>query len=191
MSLERGVADAANVVAAIGEPVEALIGHSWGGAVAIVAGARLDVRRVAAIDPMIHQVSDRWYGEYLDELNEVFALQGDARDARTREDYAAWSPLDLEGKVHAVHSMTVAPIEGLWQENPPASWDLHPLIARYPKPLLLAMADLDDSINDEEALLEVVRDASSQVRFTRIAGAGHNVHRTHFEALTAVLDSWL
>ncbi|MDQ6779717.1 MAG: alpha/beta hydrolase, partial [Candidatus Eremiobacteraeota bacterium] len=37
MSLERSLADVRDVAAAIGEPV-ALIGHSWGGAVVLLAG---------------------------------------------------------------------------------------------------------------------------------------------------------
>ena len=53
MSLERGVRDLENVVAALGEPVDALVGHSWGGAIAIAGGRRLPVQRVVAIDPMV------------------------------------------------------------------------------------------------------------------------------------------
>ena len=82
MSLERGVRDAQNVVAAIGEPVDVLLGHSWGGAVAMMAGSTLPVARVAAIDPMIHQVSEEWYEEYLEELRDLFTLTGDDRDER-------------------------------------------------------------------------------------------------------------
>jgi pimeloyl-ACP methyl ester carboxylesterase len=191
MSLERGMRDAANVVAAIGEPVDVLLGHSWGGAVAILAGSRLPVARVVAIDPMIRQVSDAWYEEYLDELRELFALTGDERDARTRADFSDWSASDVEGKVHAVHAMTPAAIKGLWKENPPESWDLRSIIASYEKPLFLALAGRGESINDDATLAEVESDHSTSVAVARFAGAGHNLHRTHFEAFAERLDDWL
>ena len=191
MSLARGVADAENVAASLGEPVDVLLGHSWGGAVAILAGARLPVARVATIDPMIRQVSADWYDEYLAELRELFALTGSDRDARVREEYRDWSALDVEGKVHAVHSMTAEPIAGLLRENPPGEWDLRASIARYEKPLLLALAAPGESINDEQTLEQVERDRSASVRIARVPNAGHNVHRTAFQDLARSLDDWL
>jgi pimeloyl-ACP methyl ester carboxylesterase len=191
MSLARGVADTENVAASLGEPVDILLGHSWGGAVAILAGARLPVARVATIDPMIRQVAADWYDEYLAELCELFALTGDDRDARVREDHSDWSLPDVEGKVHAVHSMTAEPIAGLLRENPPGEWDLRASIARYKKPLLLALAAPGESINDEATLEQVERDRSASVRIVRVPNAGHNLHRTAFEAFARTLDEWL
>jgi pimeloyl-ACP methyl ester carboxylesterase len=190
MSLERGVRDAQNVVAAIGEPVDVLLGHSWGGAVAMLAGSTLPVAHVAAIDPMIRQVSDEWYEEYLVELRDLFMLTGDDRDAKTRADYDDWSPLDVEGKVHAVHSMTAAAIAGLWKENPPQSWDLRSLVASYAKPLLLALADRGASINDDATLEELKNEHSPSVHIVNFKGAGHNLHRTNFDDFAKALADW-
>lgn len=191
MSLARGAADAENVAASLGEAVDVLLGHSWGGAVAILAGARLPVARVATIDPMIRQISADWYHEYLAELRELFALSGNDRDAQVREDYRDWSALDVEGKVHAVHSMTAEPIAALLRENPSGGWDLRARIARYEKPLLLALAAPGESINDEETLEQVARDRSASVRIARVHDGGHNLHRTAFEDFARTLDDWL
>jgi pimeloyl-ACP methyl ester carboxylesterase len=191
MSLERGLSDARNVAASLDEPIELLIGHSWGGAVAVLAGTRLPVRRVAAIDPMIHQAGDAWYREFLDELAELFASTGDERDAKVREEYAAWAPVDVEGKVHAVHAMTPVPIERLWHENPAASWDLHPAIAAYEKPLLLAMAAAGESINDDAALEDIEAAHPPSVALVEFPGAGHNLQRTAFDTFAQCLDAWL
>jgi pimeloyl-ACP methyl ester carboxylesterase len=191
MSLERGVRDFENVAATIGEPVDVALGHSWGGAVVISGATRYPVARVAAIDPMIRQVSGQWYEEYFAELRELFALEGPARDAQTRADYAHWDPIDVEGKVHAVHSMSVAPIEGLMRENPPELWDLRATIATYAKPLLLAMAAGDEGINDPETLADIQREHSANVEIETFANAGHNIHRTAFNALAQQLDEWL
>ncbi|HEU5480335.1 MAG TPA: alpha/beta hydrolase [Candidatus Tumulicola sp.] len=191
MSLERGVRDLENVVAALGEPVDTLVGHSWGGAVAILAAPHLPVRRVVAIDPMIHQADAAWYEEYLEELREQFAFTGSARDARTREAYAAWDPVDVEAKVHAVHVMTTVPIERLMRENPPATWDLRPAIAAFPKPLLLAMADAGEGINDAGPLEAVANERSKSVDLRSFPGAGHNLHRTAFDAFASAVDEFL
>ncbi len=191
MSLARGVRDAQNVLTAIGEPVDVLAGHSWGGAVAILAGAQLPVARVAAIDPMIRQVEASWYEEYLEELGELFALVGDQRDAKVRADYADWSALDVDGKVHAVHSMTTAPIAGLLRENPPQTWDLRSTIATYEKPLFLALAAPGESINDDATLAEIERRHAAGVTIAVFPGAGHNLFRTAFDPFVQRLDEWL
>ena len=191
MSLGRGVRDAENVAAALDEPLDGLVGHSWGGAIAILAGMRLPVRGVAAIDPMIRQVDDDWYEEYVAELRDSFGLHGQVRDARVRVEYADWDPVDVEGKVHAVHAMTVAPIQGLWRENPPEAWDLRESVARYDKPLLLALAASGQSINDDTVLDELRATASANVEIETFADAGHNLHRTHFDRFAGRLDRWL
>jgi pimeloyl-ACP methyl ester carboxylesterase len=190
MALAQGVHDLESVVTALGEPIDLLIGHSWGGAIAIMAGTHIPVWRVAAIDPMIRQVDEQWYGEFLDELRTNFASTGDARDTLIRQDYAEWSPLDVEGKVHAVHAMTVEPIEGLLRENPPESWDLRHAIATYDKPLWLAMAARDEGINEAQTLEEIEANHASTVEIETFTG-GHNLHRTNFEALAERLDAFL
>jgi pimeloyl-ACP methyl ester carboxylesterase len=182
MSLERGVLDLQNVAASLGEPIAAYVGHSWGGAVAIRGALRSNVERVAAIDPMIRQVDDAWYDEYLEELSASFALAGDERDRHTREEFANWAPEDIEGKVHAVHAMTVVPIAGLQRENSPEDWDLRDEIARYDRPLWLALPDREGSINDPATLDEVAARHSPCVSITEFPGQGHNLHRTDFDA---------
>jgi pimeloyl-ACP methyl ester carboxylesterase len=179
MALTRGVADAVDVAAALHAPIDVLLGHSWGGAVALIAGT------------MIHQAGDEWYGEFLAELEELFALQGEARDARVREEYADWSAVDVAAKVHAVHAMTTAPIAGLRDANPPATWSLGTELARYRKPVLLAMAARGEGINDDATMDELARGLAPGVTTVEFPGAGHNLHRTAFPAFARAFDGWL
>jgi pimeloyl-ACP methyl ester carboxylesterase len=190
MALERGLADLAAVVKSLDELPAGLVGHSWGGAVVILGGAHLAVARVAAIDPMLHQVERSWYDEYVEELREHFALEGEERDAKTREGVAHWERLDVEGKVHAVHAMTTEPIERLLRENPPLVWDLRPTVADYPKPLLLLLAAPGEGINDAKVVDSVRRDRAETVELVEIADAGHNLHRTDFPAVAASLETF-
>jgi pimeloyl-ACP methyl ester carboxylesterase len=189
MSLERGVRDLVSVAADVGANV--LVGHSWGGAVVIRGGLRAAATDVVAIDPMIVQVPDEWYGEYIEELDEAFALRGEARDARTREDYSDWHPDDVDGKVHAVHSMTSAPIAGLRDANRDGEWDLRSEIATYPKHLLLVMAGRDGSIVPETVIDEVEANHSPAVRIVTLEDQGHNLYRTGFERFAGALDEFL
>jgi pimeloyl-ACP methyl ester carboxylesterase len=188
MALARGVRDALEVAGSLDQPPLALLGHSWGGAVSILAGMRLPVRCVATIDPMLHQASREWYGEYVVELREQFALHGDERDAATRTAAADWDPIDIEGKVHAMHAMTTEPIERLFRENPPLVWDVRPALSDYPKPLLLLLAAPDEGINNAAVVDAVRRDRSPAVEIVEVRGAGHNLHRSDFPAAATALD---
>lgn len=190
MSLERGVRDLENVVAAIGG-ADMLLGHSWGGAVVVRGGLRTPVSRIVAIDPMIVQAGDAWYDEFVAELDETFKLTGDARDAAIRADYAQWHADDVDGKVHAVHTMTSAPIRGLRDENRDGGWDLRAEIATYEKPLLLVMAGRDGSIVPSEVLDQIEGDHSPDVQIVTFEDQGHNLHRTDFESFAAALDAFL
>ncbi|HZZ00237.1 MAG TPA: alpha/beta hydrolase [Candidatus Baltobacteraceae bacterium] len=191
MALVRGIRDVENVAAALGEPIDLLIGHSWGGAIAIEAGLRMPVWRVGAIDPMIRQVSNEWYEEYLVELRDQFAHHGEARAELVREEYSQWHPTDVAAKVHAVATMTPDPIEGLMRENPESGWDLRSSIEQYDKPLWLAMAAAGESINGDATLEELEQHHSSTVEIAVFPGAGHNVHRTAFDAMVKSLDDWM
>jgi pimeloyl-ACP methyl ester carboxylesterase len=193
MTLHRSLLDLYNVIEGIGKPVAALVGHSWGGAVVILGGRRFDVGSVVAIDPMIRQAGSEWYDEFLTDLRDQFASQGAARDERIEREYRAlgWGEDDIQGKKHAVHAMTAASIERLRDENPPESWDLRADLEAYPKPLLLALADAQETIAPLEDLKFVRERGGAQVGIRVFDGQGHNLHRTDFDRFAAELDRFL
>ncbi|HEV3154444.1 MAG TPA: alpha/beta hydrolase [Candidatus Baltobacteraceae bacterium] len=192
MSLHRALLDLYNVLDAIPDTVDILVGHSWGGAVAILGGRRFDVSRIVAIDPMIRQAGNGWYDEFISELRVQFSKRGDARDALIRQEYAklGWGEADIDGKVHAVRNMTVSPIERLRDENPAETWDLRRDLEDYPKPLLIAVADSEESIVTLEDLKYVRERGGPNVAIRVFEGQGHNLHRTGFEALVREMDSY-
>ena len=192
MTLHRALLDLYNVLDALPDPVDILIGHSWGGAVAILGGRRFDVARVVAIDPMIRQADQPWYDEFLVELRGQFAKKGGARDAFIRSEYAqrGWGELDVEGKVHAVRAMTIGPIERLRDDNPPETWDLRRDLEDYPKQLLIAVADPEESIVALEDLKYVRERGGPNIAIRVFEGQGHNLHRTGFDSLIRELDTY-
>lgn len=193
MTLHRALLDLYNAMEALPDPVDVLIGHSWGGAVAILGGRRFDVQRVVAVDPMIRQAGGPWYDEFLADLKSLFAHKGAARDAKVAEEYRelGWGEIDIERKKHAVRNMTAEPIERLRDENPPEAWDLRRDLEEYPKPLLLAMADASESIVPIEDLRYVRERGGPNVSIRVFEGQGHNLHRTEFERFTQELDTFL
>lgn len=193
MTLERGVRDFENVLAALDEVPLASVGHSWGGAVTIAGGGRSNAGKIAAIDPMLEQCSNAWYAEFIEELDAQFGVTGSARAEAFRTAYSDWHPLDREGKVHAVATMTTAPLAGLRDENSTESWDLRGMVEAYAKPLLLAMADSQLSISSR-ATYDALRAAgrrNANVRFVSFDGFGHNLHREDFDAFAEVLAAYL
>ena len=191
MTLAQCTADAAAVARAIGEPIEVLVGHSWGGAVALASAEQIEARGAIAIDPMLVQLSDRWYDEFLSELTARFSLHGEARAQSIRSAYSSWHPLDIEGKVHAVATMSVAPIVGLRDENPPKTWDLRALALDFPLPLLLALPGADESIIPEETYRRLASGAARKTVVATLPGGDHNLQRTAFAPLVERIDRWL
>lgn len=193
MTLERSLRDLEAVMTAIGEPARALIGHSWGGAVAILGGRRVDCERVVAIDPMIHQAPGTWYADFVDELRVVLATPSKERERVVREHYSALPPIEIDGKVHAMRSMTIEPIVALGDENrvDEGKWDLRPQLVDYPKPLLLAVADPEESIVAGEDLVFVRLRGGPNVRVEIFAGEGHSLQRTAFEKFAALVEAFL
>lgn len=193
MTLHRCLLDLYNVMETIPDPVDVLLGHSWGGAVAILGGRRFDVNRVVAVDPMIRQAGNVWYDEFLADLRTLFALKGDARDAQVTKEVRemGWGDIDVERKKHAVRNMTIAPIERLRDENPPEAWDLRGDLELYPKPLLLAMAGVDESIVPIEDLKFVRERGGPNVAIRVFEDQGHNLHRTAFERFVQEVDTFL
>lgn len=193
MTLHRALLDLYNVMEDLPDPVDVLLGHSWGGAVAILGGRRFDARRIVAVDPMIRQADSPWYDEFVADLKSLFAYKGADRDAKIAEEYRSlgWGEIDVERKKHAVRNMTTAPIERLRDENPPETWDLRRDLENYPKPLLLAMADASESIVPIDDLKYVRENGGSNVAIRVFEGQGHNVHRTGFERFTQEVDTFL
>ncbi|MDQ2817712.1 MAG: alpha/beta hydrolase [Candidatus Eremiobacteraeota bacterium] len=193
MTLERSVADSRSVLDAAGGEAAAVIGHSWGGAVALLAGQDPRIRSVIAVDPMVRVRPGTWGADYLDDTAADMALEPQERERVLRARHADWHPLDVEGKLHAVRSMTAEPIARLGSENhvDRAGWNLLPSLADYPKPLLFCVADPSESVVGADDLSLIRRSAGRKLRVVEFPGEGHNLHRTAFERFAAAVDAFI
>jgi|SRR5579872_1430553 len=193
MTHERSVADLRNVVAALPEPPLAVIGHSWGGAIALLAGINLPFERVVAIDPMVYVEPGSWRREFLDDVEADLALAPDERERVLRERLASWDERDIEGKIHAMRTMSPRAIARLGSENrvDDGGWDLRTRIAGYPKPLLLLVAGPDDSVIAANDLETLHRTAGPNAEIKVFADQGHNLHRSAFDRFLAEVCAFL
>ena len=193
MSLDQSVADCAAVAAALGEPVRSLVGHSWGGAVALLAGPAIDAASVVAIDPMIHQPPNRWHDDFVADLEPLLATAPGERAAAIRAMFAGLPPVEIEAKVHALQAMSIHPIVRLGEHNRAdmGRWDLRLSLRRYPLPLLLLLADPAESVVPARDLWIVRETLGPNATIEVFEGEGHTLHRTAFdryrESLTAFL----
>ncbi|MEA2664179.1 MAG: hypothetical protein QOI11_1123, partial [Candidatus Eremiobacteraeota bacterium] len=148
MTFARSVADVGDVAAALGEPVHALLGHSWGGAVVIGAGRRLDVARVAAVEPMLVVESGVWARSVIPQYVELLGPPLSEREALIRVANAELPEAEIQAKLHAGRHIALEPIAALGAENgiDEGRWNFQTLLDGYPRPLWLAVAGQKRSV---------------------------------------------
>jgi pimeloyl-ACP methyl ester carboxylesterase len=183
MTLERSLADLAAVAESLAGPIRGLIGHSWGGAVAILGGRRIACERVIAIDPMLHQAPRMWAADFVDDVRGVLAVPPAQRGTAIREMFAALPPVEIDAKVHAMQSMRIESIEALGTENgaDDGKWDLRDALRDYPKPLFMPLADPSDSVVLPADLAFAREHGGPNVTIEIFTGEGHSLQRTAFE----------
>jgi pimeloyl-ACP methyl ester carboxylesterase len=193
MTLERSVADLGEVVASLGEPVRAVIGHSWGGGVAVAGGRALDVARVVAIDPMLHVERGVWSTQTLPEYRRMLGQPLAEREASIRISHAALPAVEIESKLHSARRITLAPIVALGEENgiDAGRWDVRDRVANYPKPLLFALADPRRSVVVPAERPELLERGGANVQVEVFEGASHSLQRDAFDRFIPVLESFL
>lgn len=191
MTLAQSLRDLRAVAASIGEPVDTLIGHSWGGAVALLGGLQIVPARAVAIDPMIVVPAGTFEAEYVDDLRAFFATPPAQREPLVREMYDGLAAVDVDAKLHAMTHMSVESLERLGRENNVDSgeWNLRERIAAYPLPLLVLVAGIESVISPDD--LAFLRERGGPlVRIEIFENDGHNLHRSAFDAFARAVESF-
>jgi pimeloyl-ACP methyl ester carboxylesterase len=191
MTLERSVRDLQAVAATLPGPVEMLIGHSWGGAVAVLGGLALPALKVVAIDPMLRVAPGTFATDYVNDLRGPLGLEPAAKEAAVREMYSGAHPADVLGKLHAMLPMRIESLERLGTDNnvDAGGWDVRESVAAYPVPLLLLAAG-EDSVLSADDLAFVCERGGANVTVRVFEGEGHNLHRTAFEEFLRVVRAF-
>jgi pimeloyl-ACP methyl ester carboxylesterase len=170
-----------------------VIGHSWGGAVALILAATLDVQphRLVLEDPAIGQRNGDPAERAVrrDGYAATVGLTPDAASAQVRASVPpGWTEADVEGKIDAVVKCSPDAVRAIFEAN--LNWALHDLLPKLTCPTLLLRAPLTQGgIVDEEAV--ALAEANPQVRVVTIQQADHNIHRGQFDAFMREVQPFL
>ena len=193
MRFRRSVDDCAEVVASLGEPVRAILGHSWGGAVVIAAGRRAPVNRVVAIDPLLVAAPGVWSQSVLPEYRSTLTKSREQRERDIRLDNAALPEIEIEAKLHAARRLTIDPIEALGAENgiDAGRWNFRSLLDDYPRPLMLAVADVKRTVFGRLDREYAREHGGPNVHLHEYEGASHSLQRDAFDRFMPDLQAFL
>jgi len=174
-----------------------LIGHSWGGATALVLASGAGSQR--AVPPLSHVILEDpayQFGQGDPETHAAAYTKDIGRAAaQLRAEITAsspgWTDADIEGKIDALHHVTREAVISIFAEAGQDS-NLLPLLSRIAVPTLLLRADATlGTLLDEAAWQQAQQLLPAHSRAIEIAGATHNVHRSQFEACMQGINDFL
>jgi pimeloyl-ACP methyl ester carboxylesterase len=173
-----------------------VIGHSWGGGIALLLGAgrALPIRRLVLEDPAVgqrqqapEQAEQRRGARAM--YAESVGLNREDAEARARPNLAlGWTELDVAGKIDASMKGSRTSVEAVFDENGP--WNLVDKFNELRCPTFMVRADVaKGGIVGAEAV--AAAQANPLVRVVTIPDADHNIHRGRFEAFMAEVEPFL
>jgi len=168
-----------------GDGWHAVIGHSLGGAVAVLAALRPGfAERLVLLDPALVLPSDELDGLLVGELEELALDEAGFRKLRP-----AWHPLDIVHKATATAKATADMVRGTIAHNTP--WNVLAEAERLPVPTLIIGGDHAVYSMLPAATTSALVAANPRIDYVAIEGSGHSPHRDRPEATLALLREWL
>jgi pimeloyl-ACP methyl ester carboxylesterase len=196
-SLRHTADDATAFIEALGLESPVLIGHSWGGATAIVlASGAWSQKPVPNFSHIILEDPAHNFGRGDPKARAANYTRDIGRPAHElRAEIAAsspgWTEADIEGKIDALHKVSREAVINIFSEAGQAG-DLLPLLADIAAPTLLIRADAALGTTLDEAAWEQAKQyLPTHSRAVQVNGASHNVHRSAFDAFMQVVNDFL
>ncbi|MDX1691335.1 MAG: alpha/beta fold hydrolase [Acidimicrobiia bacterium] len=190
MADSYGFGDHAGDVLGLDDGWDAVLGHSMGGAIAVVAADRDPgwTRRLVLQDPALV------VGVDLDEQLEwlLADFDGPMTAAWVREQLPGYHPEDARLKALALRQTTPEIVERTTRDLQP--WNVLEEASRLPIDTVVLASDPGHGGIVPITIGEWLASENPNVRFRVLAGAGHSVHREttnydrYFEALLQALD---
>lgn len=173
-----------------------LVGHSWGGAIAVLVAAETDLRlrRLVLEDPALGSGDAAWSST--DARRQAAAgyvasvgLTREQGEERARPNLAlGWTEEDVAGKIDAAMKGSPAAVQAVFTEN--GGWNVvHKLDEIRCDTLLLRADTARGGIVGADAVARA--QANPCVRVVTIAEADHNIHRGQFGAFMAEVEPFV
>lgn len=196
-SLRHSADDAAALMEALGLERPVLMGHSWGGATAIVLASGAGSQKpVPIFSHVILEDPAYTFGHGDVEVRAASYVKDIGRPPEElRPEIIAsspgWTEADIEGKIDALQKVTREAVVSVFAEAEQAG-DLLALLANIPAPTLLMRADpaLGTTLGDA-AWERAKQYLPAHSRAIQIDGATHNIHRGTFEAFMQAVNEFL
>ncbi|HEX6778910.1 MAG TPA: alpha/beta hydrolase [Ktedonobacterales bacterium] len=196
-SLRATADDAAALIEALGLEQPVVMGHSWGGATAIVlASGAWSQRAAPALAQVILEDPAHNFGSGDAEKRAAAYTKDIGRPAEElRPEITAsspgWTEADIEGKINALQKVTREAVVSVFAEAG-QNGEVLPLLASITVPTLLIRADATlGTTLDDAAWERAKRYLGPHSRAVEITGATHNIHRSSFMAFMQTVNDFL
>ena len=198
-SLQHTADDAAAFIETLGLEKLVLIGHSWGGATAMVlaSGGGSGKFAPAIAQLILEDPAHNIGGGEGDPEDRSIAFTRDigrpANELRTEITITSpgWTQADIEGKIDALHKVSREAVISVFAETGQQG-ELLPLLGKIAAPTLLVRADPAlGSTLDKAAWERAKWYLPEPSRAVQIDGAAHNIHRSKFDEFMQVVDDFL
>lgn len=196
-SLRATADDAAALIEALGLERPVVIGHSWGGATAIVlASGAWSQRAAPALARIILEDPAHNFGSGDAEVRAAAYTKDIGRPAEElRPEITAsspgWTEADIEGKINALQKVTREAVVSVFAEAG-QDGEVLPLLASITAPTLLIRADATLGTTLDDAAWEQAKQyLPTYSRAVEITGATHNIHRSSFTAFMQTVNDFL
>jgi len=196
-SLRHSADDAAAFIDILHLERPLLMGHSWGGATAMVLASGTESQKpVPHFSHVILEDPAYNFGLSGSEERAIFYAKdigrpADELRAEITADNPGWTEADIDGKIEALHKVTREAVISVFSEAGKEG-DLLPLLAHIPAPTLLMRADASLGTTLDEAAWERAKHyLPKNSRDIQIDGASHNIHRSKFDDFMQALNNFL
>ncbi len=195
--LRQSADDALAFIEALRLERPTLIGHSWGGATAIVlASGAASEKPIPAFERIVLEDPAYTFGNGDPEKRAAMYTKDIGRPANElRPEITAnssgWTEADIDGKIEALQDVTHEAVVSVFAQAE-QSGDLLLLLAKIAAPTLLIRADPELGTTLDEAAWDRAREyLPAGSRAVQINGATHNIHRSTFDMFMNVVEAFL
>lgn len=196
-SLQHTAGDTASFIRELGLERPLLVGHSWGGATALMlaSGAWSEepaptLERLILEDPACNFKHDNPEKAARPFIADIGRPPAELRPELTANNIG-WTTADIESKIDALQKVTREAVISVFRDAGQQG-DILPLLARLTVPTLLIRADANLGTTLNDVAWERARQfLPASGRAVEIPGATHNIHRNKFPEFMQVVNAFL